>query len=135
MDQMREAQEKERQRADEERRLQEEKQRLEEEKSQKEEAAVLETKRLRLKEEPPAGEAGRLQLVLRLPNGARLQRAFRCGDLVGLIYDLVDVQELDVLKRKEYRLISNMPRKVFDDRALTLESAGIANQSVLMVET
>merc|ERR1712224_885427 len=96
--------------------------------------AALHAKQSGLPEEPLAGEPGRLQLVLRLPSGRRLQRAFRKTELIGHIYDFVDVQRLDELDGKAYRLISNMPRAVYEDRKATLEGAGISNQFVLMVE-
>merc|ERR1712187_1069039 len=106
-----------------------------EEAKQREQAeALLQAKKSRLAEEPQAGEPGRLQIVLRLPSGQRLQRAFRNSETVGLIYDFVDIQQLPALDGKKYRLIQNMPRTVYEDRTSTLERAGISNQSVLMVE-
>merc|ERR1711976_1133747 len=127
MDQMREA-EVQQKRQEEERRL------AEETKLQEQAAADLQAKRSRLTEEPKAGEPGRLQIVLRLPSGQRLQRAFRNSETVGLIYDFVDIQQLPALDGKKYRLIQNMPRTVYEDRAATLEGAGISNNSALMVE-
>lgn len=138
MDQMREA-EAQQKRQEEERKRQEEaeaeKVRLEEDAKQRARvAAELQTKRSRLTEEPPTGELGRIQLVLRLPSGQRLQRAFRNSEAVGLIYDFLDVQQLAELDGKQYRLISNMPRMVYEDQAVTVDAAGIKNQFVLMVE-
>lgn len=105
------------------------------EREQKQRAAEeLEAKRVRLAAEPAAGEAGRLLLMLRLPKGQRLQRAFRSSETIGSIYDFVDIQELEELKGEQYRLVSTMPRKAYEDRQLTLAEAGIQNQFVLMVE-
>lgn len=96
--------------------------------------ADVKVKLARLPAEPPAGDADRCQLVLRLPSGKRLQRAFRSSETVGSIYDFVDVQSLEELYGKEYCLISNMPKTVYEDRSATVGGAGIRNQFVLMVE-
>jgi len=96
--------------------------------------ADVKTKLARLPAEPPADDADRFQLVLRLPSGKRLQRAFRSSETVGFIYDFVDVQSLEELYGKQYRLISNMPKTVYEDRSTTISGAGIKNQFVLMVE-
>eukprot|EP00928_Gymnodinium_smaydae_P021734 TRINITY_DN18513_c0_g1_i1.p1 TRINITY_DN18513_c0_g1~~TRINITY_DN18513_c0_g1_i1.p1 ORF type:complete len:374 (+),score=115.48 TRINITY_DN18513_c0_g1_i1:80-1123(+) len=95
--------------------------------------AAVAAKRASLPDEPAAGEAGRLALMLRLPNGQRLQRAFRSSDTVGNVYDFVDTQQED-LARQTYRLVSTMPRQAYEERALSLSEAGIQNQFVLMVE-
>lgn len=112
--------------------------RCEEELKQREQeqqaARELEMKRSRLPAEPPAGEPGRLLLMLRLPKGQRLQRAFRSSETVGTIYDFVDIQQLEELAGEQYRLVSTMPRKAYEDRQVTLADAGIQNQFVLMVE-
>merc|ERR1719235_500090 len=97
-------------------------------------AAALAAKRARLADEPSAGEAGRLALMLRLPNGQRLQRAFRSTDSVGMLYDFVDTQCEELGRQQQYRLVSTMPRRAFEERETTLEAAGIQNQFVLMVE-
>jgi len=96
--------------------------------------ADVKAKLARLPAEPPVGDADRFQLVLRLPSGKRLQRAFRSSETVGSIYDFVDVQSLEELYGKEYCLISNMPKTVYEDRSATISGAGIKNQFVLMVE-
>lgn len=138
MDQMRakeEQQKRQKEQDDEKARLEEKKRKEEEESKQRKQAAAqLEVKQSRLTAEPPTGESGRLQLVLRLPSGKRLQRAFRTSETIGLIYDYVDIQQLEELEGKTYALISNMPRKVYEDRTVSLQSAGISNQFVLLVE-
>merc|ERR1740121_1808352 len=95
--------------------------------------AESEAKRARLPEEPPAGDPLRVALMLRLPNGTRLQRSFRSSEAVGCLYDFVDLQ-CEELAGQPYRLVSTMPRKAYEDREPTLQDAGIKNQFVLMVE-
>eukprot|EP00440_Ansanella_granifera_P031748 gb/GFBE01034457.1/.p1 GENE.gb/GFBE01034457.1/~~gb/GFBE01034457.1/.p1 ORF type:complete len:297 (+),score=94.30 gb/GFBE01034457.1/:1-891(+) len=111
--------------------------RLEEEKRQQQAEeqveAELQAKRARLPSEPAAGESGRMQLMLRLPNGQRLQRAFRGSDAIAALYDFVDLT-CQELQSQQYRLVSNMPRKAYEDRQQSLADAGIQNQFVLMVE-
>jgi len=133
MDQHRE-QEEQRQRAQEEERRQlAEQARIEAERGAEAAARELEAKRARLPAEPGAGEAGRMQLMLRLPNGQRLQRAFRSSEAVGLLYDYVDVQ-CQELAGQRYRLVSTRPWKAYEDRQQTIEASGIQNQFALMVE-
>lgn len=127
MDQMREQREQE-QRALE---AAEERSRLEEEQRQ---AAELEAKRKRVPEEPPAGEPGRVALMFRLPDGQRIQRAFRSSEAVGSLYDFLDAQLGQEFARKPYRLVSTMPRREFVDREQKLSEADIRNQFVLMAE-
>lgn len=96
-------------------------------------AAELEAKRARLPQEPPTGTPGRVQLMLRLPNGQRLQRAFSSSDSIGSLYDFVDLQSEELTSHR-YRLVTSMPRNAYEDREATLAEAGIQNSSVLMVE-
>lgn len=102
-------------------------------KAEREAERALEAKKAALPAEPAADEPGRRALMLRLPGGKRLQRAFRATETVGVIYDFVDVTEAE-LAGQSYRLVTTLPRHVFEDRQQTLEAAGIQNQFVLMVE-
>lgn len=100
------------------------------------EAAIakgLEEARARLPAEPAAGEAGRVLLLFRLPSGQRRQRAFLASNLVGSLYDFVETEEED-MARNTYRLVSQAPRRVYEDREQTLEAAGVQNQSVILAE-
>lgn len=92
----------------------------------------LEAKAARLPEEPAADDPGRVALMLKLPDGGRLQRRFRATETLGFLYDYVDVQKAELAGR--YRLVSTMPRKGYEDRDVTLAQAGIGNQFVLLVE-
>jgi len=137
MDQMREQQEREQREAAAAMQRAEEQSRVEAANRERTETearqAQLEAKRARLPEEPPAGDPLRVALMLRLPNGQRLQRAFRSSETVGCLYDFVDLQS-EELAGQSYRLVSTMPRKAYEDRQPTLQEAGIQNQFVLMVE-
>jgi len=127
MDQMREQ-------AAQEQRAQEavvEQSRLEEERRR---AAELEATRARVPDEPPAGEQGRVAIMFRLPDGKKVQRAFRSSEAVGCLYDFLDVQLGQESAQARYRLVSTMPRQEFVDRGKKLTEAGIQNQFVLMVE-
>mmetsp|Transcript_2567 Transcript_2567/g.4638 ORF Transcript_2567/g.4638 Transcript_2567/m.4638 type:complete len:450 (+) Transcript_2567:107-1456(+) len=137
MDQVREQQEREareeEQRREEEARAQAA---LEEQRRVEEEAAfakALEEKRLRLPAEPPAGTDGRVSLLFRLPRGTKKQRAFLSSDIVGSLYDYVEVED-EEMARSSYRLVSQAPRRVYEVREQTLEAAGVENQSVILAE-
>jgi len=100
---------------------------------QKKEAEEL--KRSRIPLEPPAGESGRVDFMIRLPDGKKIRRAFRGADTVGQVYDYVDVEAAEaVANTEQYRLVATMPRVVYEDRSLTLEGAGLKGQCAIIVE-
>lgn len=98
-------------------------------------AAELEAKRGRVPPEPSAGEPGRLVAQIRFPDGRRLRRAFRGSDTVGQVYDYTDVEGGEAMVGVRYRLVENMPRRMYEDRAQTLHEAGLSGQCALLIET
>jgi len=137
IDQQREAEKACRQKEEEEKRRveQEEAAKAEEEERMKREkiATLMEEARQRLNPEPADGESGRLQVLVRLPDGRRLKRAFLSTDCVSQIYDYVNV-EGGALGGQEYRLVSAIPRVLYEDQSLTLASVGLQGQCALLVE-
>eukprot|EP00747_Dinoflagellata_sp_TGD_P207885 gnl/TRDRNA2_/TRDRNA2_81412_c0_seq2.p1 gnl/TRDRNA2_/TRDRNA2_81412_c0~~gnl/TRDRNA2_/TRDRNA2_81412_c0_seq2.p1 ORF type:complete len:361 (-),score=93.37 gnl/TRDRNA2_/TRDRNA2_81412_c0_seq2:40-1122(-) len=95
----------------------------------------FEAKKARIPAEPVAGEAGRVDVQIRLPDGRRMRRAFRSGDTVGTVYDYVDVEGGEAVNTQgAYRLVSTMPRRAYEDRSLSLQDAGLQGQCALLVE-
>jgi len=133
MDQMREQEEKRRRVEEEERRAMEASKAAEDERRKQEEQ---EAKRARVPPEPPAGEPGRVDLQIRTPEGKRLRRAFRGTELVGQVYDYVDVEGVlgESLAGQAYRLVSTMPRREYEDRQQSLSAAGLQGQCALLIE-
>jgi len=139
MDQMREQEEKRRcieeqelQKLEDERLQEEAKKKEAEEKAKQEEQ---EQKKNRIPDEPPAGEPGRGDLMIRLPDGKRLRRAFRSSDTIGQVYDYVDVEACASIGQMEkYRLVSTMPRQCYEERGQTLADAGLKGQIALVIE-
>lgn len=84
--------------------------------------------------EPDAGEADRIAIALRLPDGKRLKRAFRGTDTVALIYSFVDASDSEAVAGAGYRLVETMPRRVFEERACLLKDAGLQSQCALLIE-
>lgn len=126
----------------EEQRVREEETRLQADEAEKqglEEARVaaalkaVEEKRARLPAEVAAGEPGRVLLLFRLPSGQRRQRAFRASDFVSSLYDFVEVEDPDMAENP-YCLVTQVPRRVYNDKAQTLEVAGVENQCVILAE-
>jgi len=74
------------------------------------------------------------QLVIRLPDGSRVQRRFRVTDKIQAIYDFVDCQDQMEIDQSRYNLIANFPRRVFQDRLVSLEEAGLYPQASLFVQ-
>lgn len=93
-----------------------------------------ETKRARapVPTEPPAGSPGVTELMIRLPNGGRLQRRFQETDTLAGVAAFVDANA-EGLPGEDYDLVTPFPRKVFSDLGLTLADAGISGRAVVMV--
>jgi len=139
MDQMREDEQKRRRTEDEQlqkmegERVEEEVKRRETDERQKKDQSEL--KRGRIPEEPPVGEPGRVDIMIKMPDGKRMRRAFRGTDSVGQVYDYVDVEGAEaVANMEQYRLVTSMPRQAYDDRSLTLSDAGFKGQCALLIE-
>merc|ERR1712066_1137394 len=114
-DRMREEEEK-RKKLDEQRleRMEEEKQKEKNEEARQK--AEEEAKRSRIPPEPPVGEPGRVDFMLRLPDGKRMRRAFRGTDTMGMVYDFTDIEGGEAVKAlPRYRLVTTMPRQAYDD--------------------
>lgn len=139
MDQMREDEQK-RRRIEEEQLQRLEAQRQEEEATRIEAQARQkkedeEQKKARIPAEPPAGEPGRVDFMIRAPDGKRLRRAFRGTDTVGQVYDFVDVECSEAVgSMVGYRLVTAMPRQAYEDRSRTLAEVGLQGQCALNIE-
>lgn len=95
---------------------------------------LMEEARMRLSEEPAAEEPDRVIVRIRTPEGKALKRAFRATDEVNQVYDYTVVEGGEVLASQAFRLISTMPRCVYEERAKTLQAAGLQGQCALLVE-
>lgn len=96
--------------------------------------ALIDKARSRLSEEPPADEAGRVNVRVRTPDGKALKRAFRSTDPVGQVYDFIISEGGEDLACQDFRVIATMPRAVYEDRNSTLSDAGLQGQCALLVE-
>ena len=81
--------------------------------------------------EPPAGP-GVNQIVLRLPDGSRLQRRFVCD--TATVSDLYDWAEAQGVQAASFALVTTFPRVVFPRDAQTLQQVGLLSQTALLVE-
>jgi FAS-associated factor 2 len=95
----------------------------------------IERKRQRCRErlpiEPEAGDEGITQLLIRLTDGSRLQRRFKTTDTLQVVFDFIDSSPHNL---NEYELVTNFPRKVFNDPQVTLKEAGLFPQASLFVQ-
>jgi len=71
-------------------------------------------------------------LVIRLTDGSRLQRRFKKTDKIQDIFNFVDASHIDL--DGGYDLVSNFPRKVFVDRSITLDQAGLYPHASIFVQ-
>lgn len=86
-------------------------------------------------EEPKEGEKSTL-IVIRLPDGSRIQRKFRPSDVVQSLYFFVESKlPVQVEERSPFELVSNFPRKSFTQMEQTLEGAGLCPQALLFTST
>ena len=97
--------------------------------------------KIELPEEPSADNADSLELVFRMPlSGERIRRRFLKSDSIGLLYDFVDdLQNQGKCKFEGdagfcagYQIIQTMPRKVFADRAASLDSVGFFPRGAML---
>ncbi|GER38495.1 UBX domain-containing protein [Striga asiatica] len=74
------------------------------------------------------------QILIRFPNGERREHGFLCTDKVRAIYEYVD--SLGLPDVENYRLISNFPRKVYDEDqlGLSVKESGLHPKASLFVE-
>ena len=115
-------------------RVQEESRRRLEEKNE----AVVQRRRQRsetVPEEPPPGSENVAKIMVRFPDGARTSRRFLNHDKVGTLVAWVD--SLEANTSFEYKLVTNFPRKVFDETTFsqTLEEAGLSPQGTLFLQS
>jgi len=67
-----------------------------------------------------------------LVDGSRLQRRFKSSERLQSVYDFLEAQEIEL--PSHYVLVTNFPRKVFQDKSVTLQEAGLVPQSALFIE-
>lgn len=101
--------------------------------------AIIEEARKHLSPEPANDAAGRVLVVIRTPDGRRLKRAFSASDVVAQLYHFANVAggeagDEQAIAGLLYRLVSSMPRHVYEDREATLEAEGLKGQCALLVE-
>lgn len=96
-------------------------------------ATIMEEARQKLKEEP-GPEEKRVTVALKFPDGRRMKRAFRAEDDVAQIYYFANSEAGESLASREYHIVEAMPRRVYEDRSATLETAGLQGQCALLVE-
>jgi len=133
MDQMREQEDK-RRRVEEEQLRVMEAERVAEQETKR--AQDLDAKRKRVPAEPPSDEPGRVDLRIRAPDGRNVRRAFRSTDLLDQVYAYIEVEGLlgEDAANQSFRLISNMPRTLYEDREQSLSAAGLKGQFSLLIE-
>ncbi|XP_070534832.1 FAS-associated factor 2-like [Ptychodera flava] len=122
-------------------RQEDEKQRkVDEKKRQQEERKQLKiTKSENLPSEPDSDDPNAVKLVLKFPNGTRIERRFLNSESVQVLYDYVFCNEN---APEEFHIVTNFPRKVLscdvsnDDngRPMTLSAAGLGKTEMLFVQ-
>ena len=101
--------------------------------------AVVQRRRERsesIPEEPSAdGEKPVTRLLIKMPDGSRIQRRFLTEDKIRAVYDYVDSLESNTCF--DYKLVTNFPRRVFDEStfSLTLKEADLVPQAALFLQS
>lgn len=140
---LRQDEEKEKRRREEQEKLQQEEaerreaeQRYQQEKENKIQLRIQ--KAANLPAEPNADDPECVRLLIKLPNGVRLDRCFRKSDSLEIIYDYVFVQD-DV--PDEFQLQTNYPRRILHcqpgasgQHVPTIEEAGLKPREMLFVQ-
>lgn len=97
----------------------------------------LEEEQRRFPPEPAADEPGRVDLQIRTLDGRHLRRSFCGTDLLGQVYDYIDVSGSGVGDGdavKAYHLVSATPRLQYEDRDQSLSAAGLQGECELIIE-
>lgn len=119
-------------RIEEEKKKQEEiKRKLEEERKKQE----IEEKKKTLPSEPSETEKDTTRVLLRLPDGSRVQRRFRLSEKIGTIFDFLLVEKH--LQSDQYDLVSNFPKITYcmeKHKDVTLKDAKLYPQAALFVK-
>mmetsp|Transcript_49856 Transcript_49856/g.106097 ORF Transcript_49856/g.106097 Transcript_49856/m.106097 type:complete len:300 (-) Transcript_49856:321-1220(-) len=84
--------------------------------------------------EPEKGTPGRLDVMVKMPDGKRIKRAFVSSEPLGLVYSFVVAEIGEAIALRDFRLVATMPRRVFEDRASSMKDAGLEPQTLLLVE-
>jgi hypothetical protein len=114
---------------------------------------LLASKAAALPPEPPAGEAGTIQVVVRLPDGARFGRRFRLSDPLSAAFDFIDLRSCGdggsdsggggaaepregARRPGSYRLVTQFPRRVYEEAqgSSSFGDAGITTDTALFLE-
>jgi len=125
------AREEERKKQEEEKRLQEEQEA--EQRRLEELASNREKKKEALAEQPDKGP-GVTSIVLRLPDGTRVDRRFHVSDTLGKVFDWADVQGVSI---EHAALVTSYPRKSYvypEDADRSIEEAGMSQGTMLLIE-
>jgi hypothetical protein len=97
-------------------------------------AAIVEEAQSRLSPEPAKDEPNCTVVQVRIPDGRRLRRSFRAADAVQQLYDFALSEGGEALGAQAFRLVSAMPRTIYEDRSITLAEANLQGQCALLVE-
>jgi len=120
---------------EEEMRVKEEQDRIKYEQEKKEKFKLQETERKKreLPPEPLENESNVATVVVRLPDGTRLQRRLRLSDKLQVLYDFIDLSQNQV-EINSYVLATNFPRQTFPDPNVTIEGAKLYPQALLFIQ-
>jgi len=70
-------------------------------------------------------------LIIRLPNGSKLQRRFYSHDTLSVVFDFIESMGYNM--EEQYELVSHFPKRTFDAPTLTLAEAGLFTGTRLIV--
>ena len=91
--------------------------------------------------EPEADDEGSLELIFRMPvSGERIRRRFLKDETIQVLYDFVDdLQNKEKCQfeglttyEPNYQILQSMPRKVYSDKEVTLESVGFYPRGAML---
>jgi len=75
---------------------------------------------------------GVCSIVVRIPNGERIERRFYSNATVQNLIDFAEA--MSDFDSKDFQLVTSIPRKIYSDTEMTLESAGLIPKAVLILE-
>jgi type I site-specific restriction-modification system R (restriction) subunit len=84
--------------------------------------------------EPSINDANTTHVVVRMPNGDRIERRFLSTDKIQLLKDFIDSKSIDFDLPDQYQIVSTYPKKTFNELGKTFSDYNLTGRILVAVE-
>jgi len=121
-----------------------ERMRMELEKQKEEEEAIrmsidlnknikMEKLRSKLSDEPRKDNTDSTVIVVRMPDGKRLERIFLGSDKIELLRNFIELKNLEAGYENDFEIVSDFPKMIYSNMNITLKDAGLFPRSLVSI--